>query len=222
MKIFGALHLTLLAATLLLAALLSIACRRLLISPTQTRLAVGAILAVNETIWWIYRYSREGIHRANLPLQLCDALVWLSVLACFTLWPLAIEFAYFAGIAGAGLALLTPDLISPWPSYPAIYFFIAHSGIVIAVLVLTYGGFIQFRPGAVPRSFGLLLCYGLFAGAVDALYGGNYMYLRAKPKGSSPLDWFGPWPWYLAGAAALGFLLFLLLWLPLRKAAESL
>ena len=165
MKIFGALHLTLLAATLLLAALLSIACRRLLISPTQTRLALGAILAVNETIWWIYRYSREGIHRANLPLQLCDALVWLSVLACFTLWPLAIEFAYFAGIAGAGLALLTPDLISPWPSYPAIYFFIAHSGIVIAVLVLTYGGFIQFRPGAVPRSFGLLLCYGLFAGA---------------------------------------------------------
>ena len=122
MRIFGPLHLILLAVILVISALLAIACRKQWISPRATRLSVGALLAVNELGWWIYRYSREGVHSANLPLQLCDALVWLSVLACFTLVPVMVEFVYFAGIAGAGLALLTPDLAAPWPSYPAIYF----------------------------------------------------------------------------------------------------
>ena len=221
MRIFGPLHLILLAVILVISALLAIACRKQWISPRATRLSVGALLAVNELGWWIYRYSREGVHSANLPLQLCDALVWLSVLACFTLVPVMVEFVYFAGIAGAGLALLTPDLAAPWPSYPAIYFFVAHGGIVVAVLLLAFGGFVHFRPGAVLRSFGLLLCYGVFVGAVDALYGSNYMYLRAKPKGGSPLDWFGPWPWYLAGAAALGLALFVILWVPVRRAGKS-
>ena len=44
--------------------------------------SLGLALALNELVWWFYRYSREGVHVANLPLQLCDAAVWLSILAC--------------------------------------------------------------------------------------------------------------------------------------------
>lgn len=216
MKLFGVLHLSLLAVIALITIVLAVCCRRGVITQRATRLAVGGALAINELIWWVFRYSREGIHTANLPLQLCDVSVWLSVIACFTLSPLVVEFAYFAGLAGAGMALLTPDLFSPWPTYPAIYFFLAHGGIVLAVCLLAFGGFTQFRPGAVWRAFGLLLVYGAIVGVVNYALGSNYMYLQSKPHNASLFDQMGPWPWYLAVAAALGLALFWLLWLPVR------
>jgi UMF1 family MFS transporter len=42
------------------------------------------------------------------------------------------------------------------------------------------------------------------------LSGGNYMFLREPPPDGSILDLFGPWPWYLAGAAGLAVAAFLI------------
>jgi uncharacterized membrane protein YwaF len=78
-------------------------------------MALGWGLALNELAWWGFRYGHEGVHLRNLPLQLCDVTLWVTVLGCLTLYSPFVEFAYFAGIAGAGMALVTPDLWSPWP-----------------------------------------------------------------------------------------------------------
>ena len=220
MKLFGPLHSSLLMAIASVAIALPFLCRRGLVPWRGARLAIGWGLAINELVWWIYRYSHEGIRAANLPLQLCDLTVWLAVAGCLTLAPTVVEFAYFAGMAGAGMALLTPNLWSPWPSYPAIYFFVAHGGIVIAVALLAFGGVARFRPGAVWRSFGLLLCYAALVGPVDAALGCNYMFLCRKPDNPSLLDRMGPWPWYLAGGAAVALAFFWLLWLPVRKGRD--
>ena len=40
------------------------------------------------------------------------------------------------------------------------------------------------------------------AGTANLITGGNYMYLRAKPSQASLLDQMGPWPLYIATAAA--------------------
>jgi hypothetical integral membrane protein (TIGR02206 family) len=191
-------------------------CRRGVVAFRPMRWTLGLALAANELVWWVYRYSREGVHVGNLPLQLCDAAVWLSVLACLTMAPVVVQFAWFAGLAGAGMALLTPNLIEPWPSYPAIYFFVAHGGIVIAMAALVLGGGMKFRSGVVWRSFGLLLAYAALVGLIDAVSGSNFMFLLHKPEAASALDQMGPWPWYLFGGAAAGLLLFWLLWLPVR------
>ena len=222
MKFFGPLHTSLLAAVIAVAWTLPLLCRRGLLPARATRLAVGCALAANELIWWIYRYSREGIHAANLPLQLCDLTIWLAVAACLTLVPILVEFAYFAGVAGAGMALLTPNLLAPWPSYPALYFFAAHGGIVIAVVLLAFGGFLPFRPGAVWRAFGLLLAYAALVGAADAALRCNYMFLCAKPANASLLDRLDPWPWYLPAGALVSLGFFWLLWLPVRPPAPGL
>ena len=132
MTLFGPLHLVLLAAIAAGAVALPWFCRRGAVNKHAARLAVGCALLLNELGWWAFRYSHEGVHLQNLPLQLCDLTVWLSVLACLTARPAIVEFAYLAGMTGAGMALLTPDVWSPWPTYPAIYFFAAHGGIVIA------------------------------------------------------------------------------------------
>ena len=216
MKLFGPLHLALLAGIALAGLLLAALCRRVERARRPVRLVLGLGLAVNELVWWCFRYSHEGVHLWNLPLQLCDVSLWTTSLACVTLAPALVEFAYFAGFTGAAMALLTPDLWAPWPEYPAIYFFVAHAGIVWGVAVLVMGRVAPLRRGAVWRAFGVLLAYAALAGAFNAISGANYMYLCRKPANPSLLDVMGPWPVYLVGGAAAGLALFWLLWLPVR------
>ncbi len=61
-------------------------------------LVLGYGQAAKELIWWIFRDSHEGIHLTNLALQLRDVTLRVTILACLTAAPLAIEFASFAGM----------------------------------------------------------------------------------------------------------------------------
>lgn len=217
MKLFGALHFTILTTIVAIAVAAAWCCRtderiRRLVQRT-----LGAALAVNEIVWWVYRYSREGVHLENLPLQLCDVAVWLAVAASFSDAAAILEPAYFAGMAGAAMALLTPDLFTPWPTYPAVYFFVSHGGIVVCLAVAVFGARKKFRSGAVWRSMAELLIYAAIVGTFDRISGANYMYLMRKPKAASPLDAMGPWPWYLLSGIAVALALFWLMWLPVRR-----
>lgn len=216
MPLFGWVHWSLLIATVTIAAALSRLCRRRKEALQTVRLALGFGITINELVWWVFRYSHEGIHLNNLPLQLCDLTVWVSVLACLTLAPAAVEFAYFAGVAGSGVALATPDLWAPWPSYPAIYFFLAHGGVLVAASVLVFGRAAALRRHAVWRVFAILVLYASAIGVFNAISGANYMYLCRKPANPSLLDWLGPWPVYLIGGAIVALVVFWLLWLPVR------
>ncbi|HEX4750985.1 MAG TPA: TIGR02206 family membrane protein [Bryobacteraceae bacterium] len=221
MRLFGPLHLSLLAAITVIAVLLSWLLRRRIVNAGWARISIGCALAVNEVIWWIFRYSKEGFRFPNnLPLQLCDVAVWTTALACLMLTPWLVEFSYFAGIAGAGMALITPDLWSPWPSYPAIYFFLAHGGIVIAISLIVFGRIAPLRRGALRRGFSMLLIYAAAVGLFDWIFKTNYMYLRVKPKDETLLSLFGPWPVYLIPSFALTLLLFWLLWLAAEAIAQ--
>jgi hypothetical integral membrane protein (TIGR02206 family) len=210
-------HILLLVIISAIAVLLCRLCRRNPKRARTVRLVMGYGIAMNEVIWWTFRYWHEGIRVSNLPLQLCDMTLWAVVIACIAPFPLLVEFAYFAGLAGAGMALLTPDLWSSWPSYPAIYFFVAHGGIVIAAAVLVFGGICPLRRGAMWRAFALLICYGALVGAFNAVFRTNYMYLCRKPGGGSVLDLLGPWPLYLFGGAGAALALFALLSVPTRR-----
>lgn len=208
MPLFGPLHIALVLATATAAGVWSALIRHRRVPVRAVCLVLGYGLGANEIAWWIFRYSLEGLHLTNLPLQLSDAAVWLAVFACLTLRPWLVEFTYFAGLSSAATAVLMPDLWSPWPSYPAIYFFAAHGGVVVAAAVLIFGRVMWLRPGAMRRSYMALLLYAAIIGTVDWLTGANYMYLRAKPKTESLLNVFGPWPVYLAPAALAAFLVF--------------
>jgi hypothetical integral membrane protein (TIGR02206 family) len=219
--LFGPVHLALLLTIVGAAATLSWLCRKRKLPVLTVRRVLGYGIAANELVWWVFRYSHEGVHATNLPLQLCDLTVWMTVLACLTKIPAVVEFTYFAGVAGSGMAVLTPDLWTPWPSYPAIYFFVAHGGVLVACSVLIFGKVAELRTGALWRAFGILAAYAAIIGAFNAIFGANYMYLCRKPANPSLLDWLGPWPWYLCGGAAVGLLLFWALWLVARSAARG-
>jgi hypothetical integral membrane protein (TIGR02206 family) len=218
--LFGPLHLALLAAIAVAGFLLVRLCRRVERARRPVRLLLGIGLVLNELVWFRFRYSQEGLHLWNLPLQLCDVTLWMTAIACLTLTPALVEFAYFAGLAGAGMALLTPDLWRPWPSYPAIYFFVGHGGIVVGIAVLVVGRIAPLRNGAVWRAFGMLIGYAVLVGAFNAIAHANYVYLCRKPGNASLLDMLGPWPVYLLAGAAAALALFWLLWLPVRPRVQ--
>jgi hypothetical integral membrane protein (TIGR02206 family) len=219
--LFGPVHLLILASVPVVALLLAQASKRSRESARAIRYALGTFLAVNEFVWDAYHLHSGGFRfPAGLPLQLCDATLWVTVLALFTLNPLAFEIAYFGGLGGAGMALLTPDLWAPLASYPTIYFFVAHGLVVACPLMLLWSRQARPRPGAPWRMFVALNAYAVVIGIFNAIFKTNYMYLCNKPASASILDLFGPWPLYLLPGEAAALAIFWLLWLPVRQYAS--
>jgi hypothetical integral membrane protein (TIGR02206 family) len=216
-QLFGPPHLAILACVALIGGGLGWRCRRSRTAARWIRYGLATFLAVNEIIWYVYRVRVEGFRfPEGLPLNLCDATLWITVIAAYTLNPLAFDIVYYLGLAGAGMALLTPDLWTPGWSYPIVYFFLAHGVEVGTILTLVWGKLAAPRPGSWWRMMGVLNLYAVAVGAFDAIFKTNYMYLRHKPDSASPLDFLGPWPVYLLGGEVLALILFFLLWLPFR------
>jgi len=215
--LFGALHLMILGCVLAVAAVLAATSRQTAVSKRWVRYALGSALALNELVWWAYRLHFEGFRfPEGLPLELCDLTLWLTVYALFTLKPLAYEIAYYAGLGGSGMALLTPDLWAPLCSYPTIYFFVAHGLVVAGLLMLLWSKQARPQRGSLWKVFGLLNIYTAMIGIFNLVFKTNYMYLCRKPANPSLIDFLGPWPWYVGAGELVALLIFWLLWLPVR------
>jgi uncharacterized membrane protein YwaF len=72
------------------------------------------------------------------------------------------------------------------------------------------------RAGSAIRAYAVTAVFAVLAAVATVAGGGNYLFLRRKPAGGSLLDVMGPWPVYIAAAAALGLVLFLVLELAAR------
>lgn len=215
--LFSPQHAVIVAAIPLAGLILAGVCRRGERAARRLRFAAAAFLAVNEIVWWVYRYATEGVRfPEGLPLQLCDVTVWAAIAALLTLNRWCYDVAYFAGIAGGGMAVLTPDLWAPLWSYPSMYFFAAHGGTIAGVLLLTWGRVMQPAAGSLARAVIVLNGYAAGIGIFNVCFGTNYMYLCRKPTSASLLDAMGPWPVYLVVAEAVALALFWALYAPFR------
>lgn len=222
LQLFGPAHLLILILFPLVGLGLAQWCRRGPGAARSIRYTLATFLAVNEVIWYIYRIRTEGFRfPEGLPLNLCDVMLWVTVVAVYTLKPLAFEAAYYAGLTGMGMALLTPDLWAPLLSYPTIYFFSAHGTAIAAILMLVWAKLAAPRPGSWWKILAILNVYAAVIGLFDAIFKTNYMYLCEKPAAASLLDYFGPWPYYLIPAELVAVVLFWLLWLPFRRGARA-
>jgi hypothetical integral membrane protein (TIGR02206 family) len=178
---------------------------------------LAVVLLVDEVSWWVF-VAKGGVPGAtlaySLPLQLCDTGVLVASLALWFRWQITVELTYFWGLAGSLQALLTPDLPQHFPTYPYFQYYIAHGGVVVAGLLLVAGLGRPPRPYAAIRVAGITILYAASVGAVDALTGADYMFLRSKPPGPTLLDLMGSWPWYIGEAALLAVVLFAILEAP--------
>lgn len=210
--LFGAAHLAVIGGIPATAALAAWMGRRSARAANAVRIGLGLFLLIDELAWYVYIARSQGLQfPGGLPLDLSDFIVWSTILAALTRRRAFFEFSYFAGIAGAGMAVLTPDLSNARMSYELIHFFLAHGFSVVTVLALLWMHQARIGRGAMWRAFGMLNALALCLGIFDWRFGTNYMFLRDKPEAVSLLTYFGKWPVYIFAADALALGLFSLL-----------
>jgi hypothetical integral membrane protein (TIGR02206 family) len=220
-KLFGPTHLAILASVPLVAGLLAYAQRKLAPASPFPRIALAGLILLDSAIYYGFLIARGQLtFPDHMPLELCDASLCLVIVALFTLNKTVFDLAYYGALAGATMALLTPNLWEPFPSFSTVQFFIDHGLIVAGVLFLVWSGLARPRSQSVLRAMVAVNVFAACVGAFDYFFKTDYMYLRAKPPNTSLLDVLGPWPWYLAATEFVACGVFLLLYLPFWNAQK--
>jgi hypothetical integral membrane protein (TIGR02206 family) len=217
-QLFGNAHLIILGAIVATAAALAIVQRRYPPASKYLRLGLASVILL-DTMWWdgFLAWHGQLTFPAQLPIELCDLTLYLTVITLFALNPAIFDLVYYFALAGTSMAVLTPDLWEHFPSLSTVQFFVAHGLVVVAVLYLVWSGLARPGRGSVARAMLGLNVWAAFEGTIDWIFKTNYMYLRKKPASESLLNLFGPWPWYIVVTEGVALGLFLLLYLPFRR-----
>jgi len=217
-RLFGPEHFVILVTVPALAAFLAVVQRRYFSGSQKLRHMLAALLVLDTVVFYWYQVAHRLLSFPDhLPLELCDLSLVLVCLSLISLNQTVFDLAYYLSLGGATMALLTPNLWEPFPSFGTVQFFVAHGLTVAGVLYLVWSGLGQPRRGSIGRA---MVGMNVFAGAVgafDYFFKTNYMYLRAKPPNASLLDFLGPWPWYFLSAEVCALAIFALLYLPFRE-----
>src|SRR5438270_3193193 len=188
---FGLAHLVVMGLTISLPFVLAAFVRKSRWARSERIIArlFAVLLLANYVGYEIYLALTEGLAwQKALPFQLCDWAMVAIIVALLTGRERWLEVAYFWGIGGTLQAIITPDLKYAFPDVRFLTFFMAHSGIVIAIaFVMIMRGF---RPhsSSIWRTFAWSELYFVLAFTVDLLTGQNYGYLLRKPEATSLLS----------------------------------
>ena len=168
-----------------------------------------ALILLGISLEWVWTTgTANGWSTASsLPLALCDVATLVAAAALWWRRPLLVELTWFWGLAGSLQSLLTPDVQLGFPSATFVEYVVAHAGIVVAAVFLVIGQRIVPRRHAAARVLGITAAYTAAVGVVDAVTGGDYMYLRSRPSSWTLLSVLGPWPWYVLSAAGVAVVL---------------
>lgn len=188
---FGLAHLVVIALTISLPFVLAAFARKSRWPRSERIIArlFALLLLFNYAGFEIYLAATEGLSWPKaLPFQLCDWAMVAIIVALLTGRERWLEVAYFWGIGGTLQAILTPDLQYAFPDVHFLTFFIAHSGIVVAIAFMMIVK--RFRPHwiSIVRVFAWSELYFVLTITVDLLTGENYGYLLHKPAAASLLD----------------------------------
>jgi hypothetical integral membrane protein (TIGR02206 family) len=217
--LFGNIHIVTMAIIGLVAVFLPLVCKNQSTSNKSLISKVIAFIILSHVIISPYKdlYLLQNPYnwKEILPIHMCD----LSeiFLAAFLLGGPKILYkcAFFWGLAGASMAIITPDI--PVIDLDYAFFMIGHGMIVIGIMYATIS--LGNRPYAKDiltvsaiTAFVLLPIVYL----INLILGepANYWYLIAKPAGASLMDAFPEPPFHLLITTPLAIAMFYLIYIP--------
>ena len=184
--------------------------------------SLGILLIGNEVGWVFYKLSLGHTYWAEfMPFELCTINAYLlGILLIFRPSYAIFEVVYFWAMAGTVHGIITPRLFAGYPHYLFFEYFITHTGVVLAALILIFRYNWKVTWLSLCRSLLWLQVPALINLVFNFTFEVNYMFMRELPKVSSVLDYFGQWPWYIFACEVFGlasFIFYLLPFLLLKK-----
>jgi len=217
--LFGNIHIVTMAIIGLVAVFLPLVCKNQSTSNKSLISKVIAFIILSHVIISPYKdlYLLQNPYnwKEILPIHMCD----LSeiFLAAFLLGGPKILYkcAFFWGLAGASMAIITPDI--PVIDLDYAFFMIGHGMIVIGVMYATIS--LGNRPYAKDiLTVSLITAFVLLpiVYLINLILGepANYWYLIAKPAGASLMDAFPEPPYHLLITTPLAIVTFYLIYIP--------
>ena len=186
---------------------------------------LGYLLIITELIKPFFLVEFGDYHFTNtVPLHLCHITSYATGLFLLTRDTRFFDFAYFWGMGGGTMALLTPDVEFTFPHIDFISLFSSHglvffTIIYILVVIRQYVTFsslinaVKYALMALPFVYVLNLIIGGEEG-----YKANLWYLMERSEGASLMDFFPVFfqnpPFHMLIVIPLSIVIFLFLYLP--------
>jgi hypothetical integral membrane protein (TIGR02206 family) len=218
-ELFGTVHLITIAVIIVVSVLLPRTYKDKSINQKSTmNKVIAGVIALHVIISPykdLYLLANPYDWRETLPLHMCDLseifLIWFLLGGPKILY----LCAFFWGLGGASMAILTPDI--SYHDLDYIFFMIGHGMIVVGIMYATVA--LGNRPyvndilkvSAITAFILLPIVY-----IINILLGepANFWYLIAKPGGVSLMDMFPDPPYHLLYTTPIAIAVFYLIYLP--------
>ena len=218
-ELFGTVHLITIAVIIVVSVLLPRTYKDKSINQKSTmNKVIAGVIALHLIIAPykdLYLLANPYDWRETLPLHMCDLseifLIWFLLGGPKILY----LCAFFWGLGGASMAILTPDI--SYHDLDYIFFMIGHGMIIVGIMYATVA--LGNRPyvndilkvSAITAFILLPIVY-----IINILLGepANFWYLVAKPGGASLMDMFPDPPYHLLYTTPIAIAVFYLIYLP--------
>lgn len=179
-------------------------------------ISISAIILVHTFDSMLNTFTFNHAWQEAFPLHMCD-LSALSI-AYFLISRKKVFFdcAYFWGVGGASMALLTPDVDFAFPSGVFFPFFWGHTlillGVSFAITVFNQRPFIR----DLHRVIGISVVAMILIYLINLLLGegANFWYLMDRPEADSLMNFFPDPPYHLMVLIPIAIAFFYVLYLP--------
>ena len=179
-------------------------------------IAIVVLILTNQTM----DFFREGYGINNwklgLPLHLCDFSSASIILYFYTKRREFFLFAFFAGISGAGMAILTPDVKYSFPHIDYLRHMIGHSMILLGVTYAIIVDSQRPRLKDVHRVLAALTVLLLLMYPINFLLGppANYWFVIEKPPGLNITDYMRDAPYHMIDIFIIAVIVCYLIYIP--------
>ena len=179
-------------------------------------MVITSLILTNQSMDFFREGYGVGNWKLGLPLHLCDFSSASIILYFVTKRREFFLFAFFAGFSGAGMAILTPDVLYSFPHIDYVRHMIGHSMILLGV---TYAIIVDSqRPQLrdVHRVLAALTVLLLLMYPINFLLGppANYWFVIEKPPGFNVTDLMRDAPYHMIDVYILAVIVCYSLYLP--------